>query len=364
MTPTGMASPQLTGDASWGARRMRRYAKRIEACHHRPVWRAMRHLGIDPTGHGWEGWLQTEAPFDFEAWKTPRWTIPSPDPRTGSFAACGIAGGGRWHWLFGLADPNSRPWGSRSFEGLCYTPLATTDHQRTGTRERLRRAQAANPDRLHIELDALATRVLFDAGGSCLRRRISERRAAVSGGCAAERRSRHTPRSARTARGDSVRRRLQYTATAHALGYRAKRAPPFVRNSRASRLAGRRSQSPGPLRGRGDSPHEPPLARCMQGARFERGDPVWQRWKESREGMYASNGAAMAFVRRSRHQARGAGHLLHGPACAIRRLFPGILETIRDHHDYLTWAVLKAYTHNRAGSVTLQVAPTRARRRS
>ena len=58
---------QLTGDDSWAAPRMRRYAKRLEDCHHRPVWRALRRLGIDPTGHGWNGWLQTEKPCVLEA---------------------------------------------------------------------------------------------------------------------------------------------------------------------------------------------------------------------------------------------------------------------------------------------------------
>ena len=51
---------ELTGDASWRAARMRRYARRVEDCRHAPLWRALRHLGIDPTGHGWDGWLRTE----------------------------------------------------------------------------------------------------------------------------------------------------------------------------------------------------------------------------------------------------------------------------------------------------------------
>ena len=50
----------------------------------------------------------------------------------------------------------------RAPSGLCYTPLATDRHQRVGTRERLLDVAARHPDRLRIELDALATRVLFD----------------------------------------------------------------------------------------------------------------------------------------------------------------------------------------------------------
>ena len=44
----------VTGDRSWRASRMRRHVRRVEACHHRPLWRALRRLGIDPTGHGWD----------------------------------------------------------------------------------------------------------------------------------------------------------------------------------------------------------------------------------------------------------------------------------------------------------------------
>ncbi len=40
---------------------------------------------------------------------------------------------------------------------------ATDRHRRVGTRERLLDVAARHPDRLRIELNALATRVLFDA---------------------------------------------------------------------------------------------------------------------------------------------------------------------------------------------------------
>ena len=46
---------QVTGDRSWRASRMRRYAKRVEACRHRPWWRALHCIGLDFSGHGWNG---------------------------------------------------------------------------------------------------------------------------------------------------------------------------------------------------------------------------------------------------------------------------------------------------------------------
>ncbi len=350
---------ELTGDASWRAAHMRRYAKRIEACHHRPVWRLLRHLGIDPTGHGWKGWLRTEAPLDLRDLDD----VALDDTVAASAYGYFRSMRQRWkralHWLYGLADPNSRPWGSRSFEGLCYTPLATAAHRRTGTRERLLRAQARNPDRLHIELDALATRVLFDADGAALGVQIPQRRATLSGGCASERRGGHPPRSACAPRGDSLRRRFQYTAASHALGHRSARALAFARNSVRVDLpgVGRNLQDRYEVAVTHRMPH-PWLS--MQGARFERGDPVWRRWNESREGIYASNGAALAFARRSQPKSAEPDIFCMALPVRFEGYFPGFSKLIRDHHDYLTWTVLKGYTQNRAGSVSLRSADPRA----
>src|SRR5260370_6239472 len=39
--------------------------------------------------------------------------------------------------------------------------------------------------------------------------------------------------------------------------------------------------------------------------------------------------------------------------------FPGYSRQIAEHHDYLTWAILKAHTNNRAGTITLRSADPR-----
>src|SRR5882762_1150200 len=50
----------LTGDLSWKAAHMRRYFQRLENCRYRWFYRWLSKIGIDPTRHGWKGWLQTE----------------------------------------------------------------------------------------------------------------------------------------------------------------------------------------------------------------------------------------------------------------------------------------------------------------
>src|SRR5262249_45305470 len=66
-----------------------------------------------------------------------------------------------WWQVDDILDPNDRRHAA-GIEGLCYTPLSTNGHRRVGTRDRLLDVAARRPDRLRIELDALATRVLFD----------------------------------------------------------------------------------------------------------------------------------------------------------------------------------------------------------
>ena len=51
---------QATGDPSWSAASMQRYFRSLERCRHRVLQRLLDEVGIDRTGHGWDGWLQTE----------------------------------------------------------------------------------------------------------------------------------------------------------------------------------------------------------------------------------------------------------------------------------------------------------------
>src|SRR6185437_10786107 len=61
-----------------------------------------------------------------------------------------------------VGDPNDWRLLNRDFEGIRYTPLSMRGKQRNGTREHLLETARRHPDRLRIELNALATRVLFD----------------------------------------------------------------------------------------------------------------------------------------------------------------------------------------------------------
>ena len=116
----------LTGDASWRAANMRRYARRVENCHHRPFWRALAALGFDPLGHGWRGWLRTERAMPLEAFFDGAMLRLIID--TTLFVTLGVRRPllNAWRALRGRGDPNARRLGGRPFEGVCYTPLSTS----------------------------------------------------------------------------------------------------------------------------------------------------------------------------------------------------------------------------------------------
>ena len=345
---------QLTGDASWQARRMHRHARTLEACGYRPLWRALSRLGLDRTGHGWDGWLPTHAPI-------PPAALDDEQLRRVVLSS-GITYAGALrhplrsarHWLRGGADPNARTWNGRSFQGLCFTPLSTTARaRRAGTRERLLQARERHRDNLHIELDALATRVILDA--------------------------------------DNVARGVEYLSGARL--YRAD-AEPTARRGERREVRARREvivcggtfNTPqllllsgiGPashLRARGVAPrvdlsgvganlqdryevavtHRMPRPwASLAGARFARGDPIWQCWRELGEGMYSTSGASLGFVERSPASQGEPDLFCMALPVHFEGYYPGYSERIRDRLDALSWIVLKAHTHNRAGSVELR----------
>ena len=75
--------------------------------------------------------------------------------------------------------------------------------------------------------------------------------------------------------------------------------------------------------------------------------------------MYISNGSAIAVIRRSTPQEPFPDLFCMALLARFYGYFPGYSRQITDHHDYLTWVILKAHTHNRAGTVTLRSADPR-----
>ncbi|HYI40962.1 MAG TPA: GMC family oxidoreductase [Allosphingosinicella sp.] len=346
----GMA--EATGDEGWGPEAMAGYQRKVEQCRHRPLRRLLAAMGRDGSGHGWDGWLPVERAMPAQAFSDApmRETIEK-----GAWAASRDISG-PWQafkrLLRGKLDPNDRSMNGKA--GLCYAPLATDDHCRFGTRERLRAVEDGAGGRLRIELHALVTRILF----------------APDGGAAGVeyRRGRHlyraSPLSGDSAEGGetvSIRARREVILAAGAfntpqllmlsgIGPRDELAKHGI-EVRADLPVGRNLQD------RYEVCVLHRLAapwKSMDGADFSPDDPIGRLWATKRQGMYISNGAALAMKRNSPRCAGDADLFIMALLGAFQGYYPGYSKALREQKDVLSWAILKARTANTSGAVTLR----------
>jgi len=348
----------VTGDHSWGASQMRRYAKRLEACHHRPVWRALRRIGVDLSGHGWDGWLRTERAMPPEALADDELlrTVVGTARTFASGLPLPMARVLRWFWARG--DPNARRWGRRSYEGICYTPMSTSGQRRVGARERLLKVAADHPGSLHIELDALATRVIFASDGSA---------AGVAYLKGKHLYRAHATPNAQAGELREVRARREVILCGGAFNTPQLLMLSGIGPEKELRRHGvpMRVDLPGVGRNLQDR-YEIAVThrmrqpwKVLEGARFDRSDPLWRLWRESRSGMYTSNGAAMAIACRSAPAVPEPDIFCMALLARFEGYFSGFSKMITGHQDYLMLSKVTAHTENRAGSVTLRSADPR-----
>jgi choline dehydrogenase-like flavoprotein len=346
---------ELTGDESWSARAMRLWMQRLEDCRHRPVWRFLSLFGMNPGEHGWAGWLRIEK---FEPQETLRdrslvWSMTA----SALAALHGIPG-----WLatllrlvVGKGDPNDARTDGK--EGVWYTPLSTSKHRRVGARERVLDVQTRYPDRLAIELEALATNILFDGdravGVEYLKGRHLYRASATPSAKAGDRRRIIARREVIICGGAFNSPQILMLS---GIG------PPAELERHDIPL---RVDLPGVGRNLQDR-YEVGVVHKMakrwaalEGAGFAAGDPLFRKWQHGGRGLYGSNGAAIAVTRRSRQSAEDPDLFLMGMLAKFKGYYPGYAPEVYKDGDGLSWCALKSHTRNRAGSVTLRSADPR-----
>ena len=349
----------LTGDSSWNADNMRRYFQRVENCHHRPLHRWLAKIGINPTRHGFKGWLSTEK-------ATPMISVGNYDLLR-TIADCTVEAakeigylGERVRWLVeSQLDPNDWRLVQENSFGMRYTPLATGNHQRVGSRERVLEVADRYPKQLKIEMNALVTRILFDE--NC--------RAIGVEYLSGERlfRAHAQPNE------HSVKMQRVYASGEVILSGGVFNTPQLLMLSGIGPRAelerhgiGVKVDLPGVGKNLQDR-YEVGVVNRMnfdqwhifQGAKFDTTDPQFSEWKSRRSGPYITNGGVLAMFKRS-----AAGRPLPDLFCVaflgrFEGYFPGYSDLFVKNLNYLTWAVLKAHTNNRAGEVTLRSADPR-----
>lgn len=348
---------EATGDETWGPEAMAAYQRKVEQCRHRPVRRLLAGIGLDDSGHGWDGWLPVERAMPAQAFADApmRETIE----KGARAASRGISG--PWQalkrLLRGKLDPNDRSMNGKA--GLCYAPLATDEHCRFGTRERLRDVEEKAGGRLRIELHALVTRLLFapDGGAAGVEYRKGNHLYRAS------------PRSDRAEEGGgtvSIRARREVILAAGAFN-----TPQLLILSgigpedqlKAHGIAVREVLPVGRnLQDRYEVCVLYRLAapwKSMEGAIFSPDDPVARLWETRRQGLYISNGAALAMKRNSPGCDGEADLFIMALLGAFQGYYPRYSDALREQKDVLSWAILKARTANTAGAVTLRSADPR-----
>ena len=348
---------ELTGDSSWKAGKMRSYFQRLENCGHRPLHRWLAKLGINRTRHGWKGWLRTEKCIPVSAMHNSTLAHVMLESGHQAFEDIGEKLK-RVRWFFeGQLDPNDWRLVEKNAIGLRYVPLSTSNHSRTGTRERVLEIACKYPDRLRVELNALATRVLFDdsnraVGVEYLKGQRLYRAHTRPSAEAGELRQMFASREVILAGGTFNTPQLLMLSGV---------GPRDVLNDYDIPV---RVELPGVGMNLQDR-YEVSVVNRMRddwelfkGVKFDTSDPQYQQWSEKRKGIYATNGAVLTMFNRSR------GAELPDLFCMallaqFKGYFPGYSALFSQGLNYLTWVILKAHTQNRKGRVTLRSADPR-----
>ncbi len=345
---------QLTGDASWNSREMRSYFQRLENCHHRPVYRWLSRIGINPTRHGWKGWLHTEKSIPIAVVRNRTLGNIIVTSALAAFLDDRLQKE-RVHWAAeGGFDPNDWRLVKQNAVGTRYLPMTTHGHRRFGARERVLDVARRYPERLKIVMNALASKVILDAnnratGVEYLEGERLYRAHARPSDAAGTRCTVNASREVILAGGAFNSPQLLMLS---GIG------PPHVLERHGIQV---RVALPGVGKNLQDR-YEIGVVNRMKfsawdaykGSTFGAGDPQFAEWKSRGTGVYATNGALLTLFRRSKAAGELPDLFCMSLLASFRGYFPGYSSVFADHLNYLTWVVLKAHTGNRAGEVTLR----------
>lgn len=353
---------ELMGDASWKAGNMHKYFQRLETCRYRPIFYWLEKIfGINPTGHGFNGWLSAERAF-------PKALLEDHDLKSllikSALEAAEELDRYPLKRILSLLESEGDPNDWRSIRanavGIRHPPLTTYKCVRVGTRERLLEVARKHPDKLRIELNALAIRVILD----------NERRATGIEYLKGERlyRAHSSPSSATGERCEAFASReiilsggafnTPQLLMLSGIGPRDVLEDPRINIPVQVELpgVGRNLQDRYEVSVVNRMKHD---WQILAGAAFEKGDPQYQEWSAFHTGVYATNGGLFVVIKKSAQAPKLPDLFCLGLLARFEGYFPKYSKLIAKHHNYLSWVVLKAHTGNTAGTVTLRSADPR-----
>lgn len=347
---------ELTEDPSWNARKMRRHFERLENCQHRPLDRFIAQWlpFLNPSRHGWRGWLHTEKAIPAEALGSGELLLTLAESAFKAFNECGEEVEQATELVESQLDPNDWRLVKKNAPGIRYTPLMTRNHQRHGTRERVLETSQKHP--LQIETDAHVTDVILEDSGSGLKRARGVRY--LKGA--------RLYRAFNPPSGSTGDPREVFASREVILAGGAFNTPQLLMLSGIGPAAHLREMGievQVPLEGVGKNlqdRYEVGLVHRMnkpwsvlQGAKFNRHDSQFQEWEKG-GGVYTTNGAVLAVIRKSSKKQPIPDLLCFALLGYFRGYFPGYSALFAQRLDALTWAVLKGHTLNQGGEVRLR----------
>jgi choline dehydrogenase len=354
------AIADLTGDDSWRADKMWKYFQSVERCLYRDP---PEPGGSDPTGHGFKGWLGVSRVDPM---------IAVGDMQIAETLVSSLRQGMRrfwyrgflwriWRWLVTGDDPNDKR-NKAAFEGVITTiPLATVSGKRNGAREFVRCVMKNPLYRLTVRTRTLATRVILDkdkraTGVVCLegahlyradpqamdapppveRTYHCTREVILAGGAF------NTPQLLMLS-GIGPKEHLEHKD----IGIECLVDLPGVGSNLQDRYeVGVVSTMKRPFAMLKDATFKPPGDGVPA-------DPCFEEWLKG-GGVYTSNGAMAAVILRSKRGIPDPDLFIFGLPGNFHGYYPGYSKDIEQAKNYLTWAILKAHTHNRSGTIRLK----------
>ncbi len=365
----------VTGDNTWQAGNMRKYFQRLEKC---------RYLPNGVAGHGFDGWYETSVTeLSLVVQDSKILALITAAAKTANTLG-GILGG-----LLGglistvtqlgqvlLSDINAYTPSRDSQEGLYQVPLAVQqiEKKRTGARDIVvATANAVNADgsrkyHLDVKLNTLVTKVRFDTTGS---------KPKAIGVDYLEGRSlyRADPGASLSDGGNTgsidVTREVILSAGAFNTPQLLKLSGIGNQNELSSLGIPVVANLPGVgtnLQDRyettvaGDSNTNFAITKDCTWLRTD-ADPCLKQWQTqpgpALKGVYASNGVAIAIVKKSSVAESDPDLLIAGAPVYFKGYYPGYSnDAVKDAHHWI-WLVLKAHSRNNAGNVTLRSANPR-----
>jgi choline dehydrogenase len=380
----------ITGDLSWSSDNMRQYFERLEKCQYidRPS-----SPNDNPSRHGFDGWLTTnraepklltrdgqllkliiKSAFSaLDAQKAnPLLVIKAVIRNLWITLISYVKRGGRadlLEFIDLLLDPNDWRNTTGSGEGVFVVPLAVNNGRRVSTREYIREVEQQFPDRLFVKTHALATRVLFDEEDS-------QNKAIGVEYLEGKHLYRADPNASQT-NNDSVVKKSVIVKREVILAGGAFNTPQLLKLSGIG-LQEELSKLGIPVRvdlpGVGANLQDryevgvinemtkdfSLLKDCTfmepKSEQEEQADPGFREWKNSKTGIYTTNGAVLGIVKKSSPERPDPDLFIFGLPAYFKGYFLKYSERIAEVRNRFTWAILKGHTNNTAGTVTLRSA--------